>query len=66
MTPSSDARHPDAGRSGDVRVEELERRIEELLAADDGRFGRFGAADWAACIAFALVLPIALLLWFAR
>jgi hypothetical protein len=49
-----------------ARVLELQRRIEELEAQDEDAFGHFGAVDWIACILVALVLPAALLFWFAR
>lgn len=50
----------------DARVRELVRRIEELESTDDSAFGRFGAADWIACVLLALLVPVAILLWFAR
>ena len=56
--------HPTAGES--ARVAELQRRIEELEAPDEDRFGRFGAGDWIACIIASLVVPAIVVLWFAR
>ncbi len=56
--------HPTAGAS--ARVDELHRRIEELEALGEDRFGRFGAVDWIACVLAAVVVPVLLILWFAR
>jgi hypothetical protein len=49
-----------------ARVAELERRIRELEALDESAFGGFTHLDWLACALIALVLPAALLVWFAR
>jgi len=56
--------HPTTGAN--ARVDELHRRIEELEALAEDRFGRFGAVDWIACVLAAVVLPVLLVLWFAR
>jgi len=50
---------------GNLRERELEHRIEELEALDRATFGHFSAWDWAACIAFAFVLPLLGVWWFA-
>ena len=47
-------------------VQELHRRIEELELQDESAFGRFTALDWLACAFLSLLLPAALLVWFAR
>jgi hypothetical protein len=68
VAPRDRTGDPHAQHSSDARarVRELERRIEELEAEQDDRFGRFGVRDWIACVCFALILPTAFLLWFAR
>jgi len=68
VAPPTQAGDRHAHRSSEerARVLELERRIEELLALDDERFGGFGVGDWIACVCFALIVPAAVLLWFAR
>ena len=68
MTPRSHPGIPDSHRTSDpgARVLELQRRIEKLEAQDDELFGRFGVRDWVACILVALIVPTAVLLWFAR
>ena len=55
-----------AAAVSNARVAELHRRIEELEGPDEERFGRFGAADWVACVLVALLVPALLILWFAR
>ena len=47
------------------REHELERRIEDLEARDEAAFGHFTVWDWTICTAFALVLPLLALWWFA-
>jgi hypothetical protein len=48
-----------------ARALELLRRIDELEDQDDSAFGAFGARDWIVCVLGALLLPAAILLWFA-
>lgn len=45
-------------------VDDLERRIEELDQLPEERFGRFTALDWFICAAGALLVPVALYLWY--
>ena len=51
--------------SGNPRVRELERRIEELEAQDDAAFGQFTAWDWTVCTLFGLALPLLMIWWWA-
>ena len=51
--------------SGNPRVRELERRIEELEAQDDAAFGQFTAWDWTVCTLFGLGLPLLMIWWWA-
>jgi hypothetical protein len=53
------------GSEARARAEELLGRIEELESLDDSAFGVFGAGDWLACVLAALLVPAAILLWFA-
>ena len=50
----------------ELRVEDLERRIEELEAIDSAEFGSFTIWDWVACLLGSLVIPLAALWWFAE
>ena len=47
-----------------LRVEDLERRIEELEAIDSASLGPFTTWDWIACVLGCLVIPIVVLWWF--
>lgn len=49
----------------DPRVRELERRIEELEAADREALGRFTRWDWAVCVVFGVALPLLAVWWYA-
>ena len=54
------------GRSERERlVADLERRIDELEALDDGALGTFTSLDWLLCVAGCIVLPALALWWFA-
>ena len=48
----------------ELRVEDLERRIEELEAIDSASLGAFTTWDWIACVLGCLVIPIVVLWWF--
>ncbi len=50
----------------ELRVEDLERRIEELEAIDSPSLGPFTAWDWIACLLGSLVIPVVVLWWFAE
>jgi hypothetical protein len=62
---------PTGGASGqqqtsrDLLVRELERRIDELEAADDDTVGRFSGWDWLLCVLGGLVGPALAMWWFA-
>ncbi len=47
-----------------LRVEDLERRIEELETIDSASLGAFTTWDWIACVLGCLVIPIVVLWWF--
>jgi len=49
-----------------LRVENLERRIEELEAIDSASLGPFTTWDWIACLLGSLVIPLVALWWFAE
>ena len=53
------------GAEEQVIIDELERRLEILDAADEADFGRFGALDWIACIGGFVILPLLLVWWAA-
>ena len=53
------------GAGARERVGELRRRIEQLESADEASFGHFASWDWVACVAGAVVLPLAAVWWFA-
>ena len=66
--PSASPAHPLAEREQASRallVEELERRIAEIEAADDSAVGEFTAWDWLICVAGAVVAPALAMWWFA-
>lgn len=67
MAESSPSEAPPSHEAAEsrARVEELMRRIEALESLDDSAFGPFGAGDWLACAVAALLVPAAILLWFA-
>jgi hypothetical protein len=50
----------------DRRIEDLERRIEELEAIDSAQLGSFGTWDWIICVLGAVIVPAAALWWFAE
>ena len=50
----------------ELRVEDLERRIEELEAIDSASLGSFTTWDWIACLLGGLVIPVVALWWFAE
>ena len=57
---------PRGGEAPDrVIIEELERRLAILEAADEDAFGRFGTLDWVVCIGGFVVLPLLLVWWAA-
>ena len=57
---------PDSGKTPrELVVEDLEHRIEALEALDDSALGRFTALDWVICIVGSVLIPAALLWWFA-
>ena len=49
----------------ELRVEDLERRIEALEAIDSAELGSFGIWDWIICVLGAIVVPAAAVWWFA-
>ncbi len=49
-----------------LRVEDLERRIEELEAIDSASLGAFTTWDWVACVIGGLVIPVLALWWFVE
>lgn len=49
-----------------LRVEDLERRIEELEAIDSASFGAFTTWDWVVCVVGGLIIPILALWWFVE
>ena len=49
----------------DLLVEELERRIQEIEAADDDSVGHFSGWDWLLCVLGGLVGPAFAMWWFA-
>ena len=53
-------------RQAHSRVGELEHRIRAIESADDDAYGSFTGLDWLLCILGALVVPVIVLLWFAR
>ena len=50
----------------ELRVEDLERRIEELEAIDSASLGSFTMWDWIGCLLGGLVIPVVALWWFAE
>jgi hypothetical protein len=52
--------------SQDLRVADLERRIDELDGQDESAFGEFTRADWVVCVIGAVLLPGLAVIWFAR
>jgi len=52
-------------RARALLVEELERRIATLEAAEESEIGSFTAWDWVACIVGAFLVPAFALWWFA-
>jgi hypothetical protein len=64
--PARSESAPPAEAPEEGAVQELHRRIEELELQDESAFGRFTTLDWLACALLSLVLPAALLVWFAR
>ena len=64
--PARSEAAPPAEALEEDAVQELHRRIEELEVLDESAFGRFTALDWLACASVSLLLPAALLVWFAR
>lgn len=74
MSESTPARGTPSGRgdasAGDgaaqrVIVDELERRLMILETVDEDALGRFGALDWAVCVAGFVILPLLLVWWAA-
>ncbi len=49
-----------------LRVEDLERRIEELEAIDSASLGAFTTWDWVVCVVVGLIIPILALWWFVE
>ncbi len=62
-TPTEPTANPDQTAQR-LRVEDLERRIEELEAIDSASLGPFTTWDWIACVLGCLVIPIVVLWWF--
>jgi hypothetical protein len=50
----------------ELRVEDLERRIEEIEAIDDAELGDFTIWDWIICVLGAVIVPAAALWWLAQ
>jgi hypothetical protein len=49
-----------------LRVEDLERRIEEIESIDSAQLGNFTNWDWIICVLGAVIVPVAALWWFAE
>ena len=57
---------PDSEKtSRELVVEDLERTIETMEALDDSALGPFTAWDWVICVVGSVLIPAALLWWFA-
>jgi hypothetical protein len=62
--PTDSTANPDRA-ARELRVEDLERRIEEIEAIDEAQLGDFTSWDWIICVLGAVIVPVAALWWFA-